>query len=59
MSDPFGKAGRAWLAERELVEEERETVDGGLRQIDLLDTEIAPLDAKVARLSSARATRSG
>jgi transposase len=48
MSDLFGKAGRRWLAGHDLAEEERETVDGCLRQIDFLDGEIARLDAKVA-----------
>src|SRR4051794_31549636 len=39
VSDLFGKAGRAWLAELELPIEERETLDSGLRQIDFLDAE--------------------
>src|SRR5919106_1642495 len=41
MSDVFGRGGRVWLAELELPADERETVDGCLRQIDYLDTEIA------------------
>jgi transposase len=49
MSDLFGNAGRAWLAAHDLADEERETVDGCLRQIDFLDAEIARLDAKVAQ----------
>jgi hypothetical protein len=32
VSDLFGKAGRVWLAGHEVVEEERETVEGCLRQ---------------------------
>ena len=58
-SDLFGKAGRAWLAGHELAEEERETVDGCLRQIDFLSAEIALVDAKVAQfvLGSADAQR--
>jgi transposase len=48
-SDLFGKAGRAWLGGRELAEEERETVDGCLRQIDFLDRELGLVDRKVAQ----------
>ena len=59
MSDLFGKAGRRWLAKHELAEEERETVDRGRRQIDVLDRESALLDAKIAHLSSVRAKRNG
>ena len=59
VSDLFGKAGRAWLAGHELAEEERETVQGCLRQIDFLDAEIALVDGKVAQfvLGSADAQR--
>ncbi|MEX2195399.1 MAG: IS110 family transposase [Thermoleophilaceae bacterium] len=49
VSDLFGKAGRRWLAGHDLVEEEQETVEGCLRQIDFLDTEIALIDRKVAQ----------
>jgi len=49
VSDLFGKAGRVWLAGQDLVEEERETVEGCLRQIDFLDAEIALVDRKVAQ----------
>ncbi len=48
MSDAFGRAGRVWLAELELPADERETVDGCLRQIDFLDAEIAILERGVA-----------
>ena len=48
VSDLFGKKGRAWLAELELPIEERETLDSGLRQIDFLDAEIAPVDRVIA-----------
>ena len=48
-SDLFGKAGRVWLAGHELVEEEQETVEGCLRQIDFLDSEIVLIDGKVAQ----------
>jgi transposase len=49
MTDAFGKAGRAWLAALELPSDERETVDGCLRQIDFLDAEIAMLEKEIAR----------
>jgi transposase len=49
VSDLFGRSGRRWLAGHELAEEERETVDGCLRQIDFLDSEIALIDRKVAQ----------
>ena len=48
MSDAFGRGGRAWLAELELPADERETVDGCLRQIDFLDAEIAILERGIA-----------
>ena len=51
--DLFGKAGRAWLAAQDLVEKEREAVEGCLRQIDLRDAEIALVDRKVWILRSA------
>jgi transposase len=47
-SDLFGRKGRVWLAEQVLPEEETETVDGCLRQIDFLGSEIALLDHKIA-----------
>jgi transposase len=49
VSDLFGLAGREWLREVELPVEERETVDGCLRQIDFLDREIAEVEKQVAR----------
>ena len=49
VSDLFGLAGREWLREVELPIEERETVDGCLRQIDFLDQEIAEAEKQVAR----------
>jgi transposase len=48
VSDLFGLAGRRWLRELELPVEERETVDGCLRQIDFLDAEIAEVEKQVA-----------
>ena len=49
VSDLFGLAGRRWLGAVELPVEERETVDGCLRQIDFLDEEIAEVEKRVAR----------
>ena len=48
MSDAFGRGGRIWLAALELPADERETVDGCLRQIDFLDSEIAILERGIA-----------
>lgn len=58
-SDLFGKSGRVWLADQDLVEEERETVEGCLRQIDFLDAEVERIDRLVAQfvLGSADARR--
>jgi transposase len=47
-SDAFGRGGRVWLAELELPTDERETVDGCLRQIDFLNAEIAILERGIA-----------
>jgi transposase len=49
VSDLFGLAGREWLREVELPVEERETVDGCLRQIDFLDAEVAELERAIAK----------
>jgi transposase len=48
VSDLFGRAGRHWLREVGLPDEERETVDGCLRQIDFLDEEIAEVERAIA-----------
>jgi transposase len=48
MSDAFGRGGRIWLAALDLPADERETVDGCLRQIDFLDGEIAILERGIA-----------
>ena len=48
-SDPFGAKGRAWLAELELPDDERETVDACLRQLDFLAGELAHLERLIAR----------
>jgi hypothetical protein len=47
-TDLFGAAGRAWLGSQELPDEEAETVEGCLRQIDFLDSEIASIERKLA-----------
>jgi transposase len=49
VSDLFGLAGREWLRDVELPVEERETIDGCLRQIEFLDQEIAEVEKRVAR----------
>jgi len=48
VSDLFGLAGREWLRGLELPLEERETVDGCLRQIEFLDDEVAEVEKQVA-----------
>jgi transposase len=45
VSDLLGVKGRRWLAGLELALEERETVDGCMRQIEFLDTEIAAVES--------------
>ena len=54
VSDLFGVAGRRWLQRLELPVEERETVDGCLRQIEFLDQEIAELERVIALDALAR-----
>jgi transposase len=49
VTDAFGKAGRAWLAELALPVDERLTLDGCLRQVDFLDGEIAAIDREIAK----------
>jgi transposase len=49
MSDLFGKRGRQWLAELELPDDERDTVEACLRQIDFLTSEIAHVDRQLAQ----------
>jgi transposase len=48
MSDVFGKGGRRWLAQLELPPDERETVDGALRQVDFLDGEVGLIERQLA-----------
>jgi transposase len=49
LTDAFGKAGRRWLGQLELPVDERLTLDGCLRQVDLLDAEVAALDQEIAK----------
>src|SRR3954451_4659094 len=49
VSDLFGVSGRVGLAEQQLPADERETIDGCLRQVDFLASEIAVLDTSIAR----------
>jgi transposase len=48
-SDPFGAKGREWLAGLELPEEERESVDAGIRHIEFLETEISGVERLIAQ----------
>jgi transposase len=48
VSDVFGKAGREWLRALELPPDERETVDGCLRQVDFLDQEVGLIERELA-----------
>src|SRR5438445_8636445 len=48
MSDVFGKAGRVWLAALELPADERETVEGCLREVDFLDCEVGMIERELA-----------
>ena len=59
LSDLFGLAGRQWLRQVELPPEERETVDGCLRQIGFLDQEVTATEQAIAQaaLSSAEVKR--
>jgi transposase len=48
-SDLFGVKGRRWLAGLQLPVEERESVDAGIRHIELLDAEIAAVERLIAQ----------
>jgi len=48
MSDVFGVRGRAWLARLELPADERLTVDGCLRHIDMLNEEVGMVEQAIA-----------
>ena len=47
-TDLFGKKGRSWLAELALPEEERESVDAAMRQVEFLDAEITAVERLIA-----------
>lgn len=51
VSDLFGRKGRVWLAAQQLPEEETETVQGALRQIDFLNGEDRPARPEDRRAS--------
>jgi transposase len=51
LSDLFGKAGRAWLEALELPQDERETLDACLRQLDFLKQELARVDRAIAEVA--------
>jgi transposase len=52
MTDPFGVAGRKWLANHELPEDERDTINAALRQIDFLTLEIRSIESELARCAT-------
>lgn len=52
-SDPFGKAGRAWLERVELPIDERQTLEGCLRQLDFLAGELAIVERAIAEAALA------
>jgi len=49
VTDAFGKRGRQWLASLELPVDERLTLNGCLRQVDMLDAELKALDRTLAQ----------
>jgi transposase len=49
ITDAFGKAGRAWLAQLKLPVDERLTLKGCLRQVDFLDQEVKAMDREIAK----------
>ncbi len=55
MSDPFGVAGRRWLARQVLPVDEQDTIDAALRQIDFFNEEIATIERELARFATASA----
>jgi len=48
VADLFGVNGREWLNGLELAMEERETVDAHIRQIELLERELAEVERLIA-----------
>jgi transposase len=49
MTDASGVAGREWLAGQPLPADERDTIDGALRQIDFLTEEITTIEHDLAQ----------
>jgi transposase len=49
MTDAFGVKGRGWLAEQDLPDDERESMDASLRQVEFFDRELDLLDGAIAR----------
>ena len=52
MTDPFGVAGREWLTRQTLPEDEQDTINAALRQIDFLNEEIASIERDLARFAT-------
>jgi transposase len=50
-SDLFGKRGRAWLAELDLPDDERLTIEGCLRQVNFLSAEVDAIDRQIAQIA--------
>lgn len=48
VSDLFGKRGRVWLGEQDLPADERQTVEGCLRMVSFLDSELGAVDRSIA-----------
>ena len=48
MTDVFGKAGRQWLAALQLPADESETIEGCLREVDFLDSEVGLIERELA-----------
>jgi transposase len=49
VSDLFGVKGRQWLESLQLPDEEQETVEGCLRQLDFCESEIAEIEQRIAK----------
>lgn len=51
MSDPFGVAGRAWLAGQPLPDDEADTISAGLRHIAFITQEIGTVERDLAEFA--------
>jgi transposase len=49
MTDVFGKQGRQWLAALQLPADESQTLEGCLREVDFLDSEVGLIESELAR----------